>query len=104
MLGECDIIIEKIQALHASHKAAWMAHNKSFGWEVQDIRYGGLVARFRTVQERLSAYLAGELSNIEELEAERLRLDGRTEENAEPRFHNRFLWMQYPTYATANKL
>ena len=104
MISECDIIIEKIQALHASHKVAWMAHNKSFGWEVQDIRYGGLVARFRTVQERLSAYLAGEIFHIEELEAERLRLDGRMEENAGPRFHNRFLWMQYPTYATANKL
>jgi len=104
MLAECDTILQKIQALHASHKISWMAHNKPFGWEVHDIRYGGLIARFHTVQERLTAYLAGDIDSIEELEAERLRLDGQTAPDAQPPFHNRFLWMQYPTYATANRL
>jgi len=40
------------------------------------------MARFDTAKMRLAAYLAGEISQIEELEEERLRLDN--DENAEP--------------------
>jgi hypothetical protein len=66
-----------------------------------EIRYGGLLARFDTAKERITAYLCGEIDSIEELTAERLRLDGQLCENAEPRFHSRFLWMGYTTYASA---
>jgi hypothetical protein len=104
MAAECDVIREKLEALRVSHRASWMAYNKPFGWEVQDIRYGGLLARFDTVKMRIEGYLAGELEAIEELEQPRLRLDGQLAENAEPRFHGRFLWMQYRTLATASIL
>lgn len=104
MIDECDVITEKLCALRKSHRAAWMEYNKPFGWEVHDIRYGGLIARFDTVKERVSAYLAGECGGIEELEEPRLRLDGQLGEDAEPRFHSRFLWMGYQTYATAGIL
>ena len=76
LMNECDLISKKLQALRSSHRAAWMTYHKSFGWEVHDIRYGGLLMRFDTTKERIRAYLAGELSAIEELEAPSLRLDG----------------------------
>ena len=78
-----------------------MEYNKPFGWEVYDIRYGGLLARFDTVKERLGAYLAGETDRLEELEERRLRLDGQLGEDTQPRFHGRFLWTQYGFVSTA---
>jgi len=103
LAAECDVIIEKTKALRASHKASWMEYSKPFGWEVFDIRYGGIICRFETAKERILAYLAGDLEIIEELEAERLRLDGKPAAT-EPRFAGKFLWMQYQTYATASRV
>ena len=104
MADECDIIIEKIKALRQSHKASWMEYNKPFGWEVHDIRYGGLLTRFDTVKERLSAYLDGSLERIEELEAPRLRIDGVLDDGSAPRFPSSFLWTVYQTVSTAGRL
>ena len=104
MIAECDVIAHGIERLRLAHRVAWMADNKPFGWEVHDIRYGGLVMRFDTVKERLSAYLNGEISRLEELEEERLRLDGKLDEDAAPRFHSRFLWMRYQFYTTSEIL
>jgi hypothetical protein len=103
LLAECDEIAERIKALHESHRAAWMQYNKPFGFEVHDIRYGGLLARFETAKQRLRAYLAGEITHIEELEQDRLRLDGQGADTATG-CHKRFLWMGYGTYATAGIL
>ena len=103
MAQECTVMISEIEALRRAHRAAWMAYNKPFGWEVHDIRYGGLAARFDTVRERLHDYLQGRIGQIEELEEERLRLDGQPGDQ-EPRFNNRFLWMKYRYFATPNTL
>ena len=99
---ECDGIVEGLEALRRSHRASWMAYNKPFGWEAHDIRYGGLKARFETVQARVNAYLAGEIESIEELEEARLRLAG-TDRDAS-RFNSRFLWMKYQSYTTPSVL
>lgn len=97
---ECDLIGERLEALRQSHKASWMLYNKALGWEVHDIRYGGLLARFKTVKERILAYLAEEISCIEELEAPRLRIDGKPDTAG--RFDDMFSWRGYSTYATPN--
>ncbi len=81
-LAECDVIIDKLNALRVAHRKAWMRYYKPFGFENNDQRYGGMLARFDTVKMRLGAYLAGEIAQIEELAQERLRLDN--DESAEP--------------------
>lgn len=46
---------------------------KPFGWEVLDLRYGGLLARLESMHKRLVAYLDPEdpsVTRIEELEVE----------------------------------
>ncbi|WP_182200281.1 beta-N-acetylhexosaminidase [Paraliobacillus salinarum] len=65
-------LIEKVSTLKASHKKQWYTLNKPFGWEVMDIRYGGVVARLETAIERVNDYLTGTLPFIDELEQERL--------------------------------
>lgn len=104
MLKECDVILKKLTALRLSHRESWMKYNKPFGWEVHDIRYGGLIARFDTVKERLSSFLKGDIQQIEELEENRLRLDGKLGDGIEPRFDGNFMWIRYQRCATANMI
>ena len=44
-----------------------MKENKPYSWEVHEIRLGGLYARINDCKERLEAYLAGEATEIPEL-------------------------------------
>ena len=96
-VAECDVIIEKMRAFIEAHYTAWMLHNKSFGWEVKDIQYGTVIARFETVKKRLSDFIAGKIDAIEELEEERLYLIAPPSED-DP-FGEMFLWMGFQTYA-----
>ena len=102
MASECDTITEKLNRLIKAHRSAWMTYNKPFGWEVHDIRYGGLLARFATVKARIQDYLNGDTAALAELEAERLRFDC-LGEGAAP-FGGAFLWNRYLQMATANIL
>ncbi len=69
---DLPVIIDKVKVLRNAHKKQWLTINKPFGWEVIDIRYGGLIARLETAIERITDYSNGEIERIEELEQERL--------------------------------
>lgn len=69
-------LIEGTQELRCRHRILWFTVNKPFGWEVIDIRYGGLLARLETAQFRIDGWLKGNLNQIEELEEERLYFEG----------------------------
>ena len=97
LAAECDVIREKLEALRISHRASWMIYNKPFGWEVHDLRYGGLITRFATVKDRINSYLAGEIGEIAELAFDRLPLYGT---DAPGRFYDQFFWAGYTTFAT----
>ncbi|KAJ8293919.1 Hexosaminidase D [Rhodotorula toruloides] len=59
--------------LHDQHRENWFDMYKPFGWEVLDLRYGGLEARLETMHQRLIAYLDPNDTNVtkvEELEVE----------------------------------
>ena len=64
-----------LDAFHAAMGRQWFAFNRPFGFEVQDIRQGGLKQRLRTAQMRISQYLAGETDRLEELEQPDLPVD-----------------------------
>lgn len=70
-----DLYISVVE-LRKSHREQWFLTYKPFGWEVLDIRYGGLMARIESVAERLQTYIHGEIDRIEELDEERLFFDG----------------------------
>lgn len=67
-----------VETLRDCHQTIWMQTYKPFGWEVLDIRYGGLLQRLKTTKKKIEHYLAGEISSIEELEEERLPFLSRT--------------------------
>ncbi len=63
------------------HRKRWRTDNKNFGFDVQDVRLGGVVARLEATAEAVNSYLAGELDRIEELEVPRLPDDSGAEMN-----------------------
>lgn len=73
ILPEIRVRVEKLRAYHQER---WHIVNKPFGWEVMDIRYGGLIMSLTTAINRLTAYLAGQVERLEELEEKRLLYQG----------------------------
>ncbi|AOM84499.1 beta-N-acetylhexosaminidase [Salisediminibacterium beveridgei] len=76
LISEVEELKQRLNTLRESHRDLWFSINKPFGWEVLEIRYGGLHARLETAQYRLEQWLQGEITAIEELEAERLEFAG----------------------------
>ncbi len=56
-------------ALWKRHRELWMTTYKPFGWEVVESRYGTVMARLETLQQRLDDYLAGRLDELQEIAA-----------------------------------
>ncbi|KAK4051972.1 hypothetical protein OIO90_004502 [Microbotryomycetes sp. JL221] len=61
-----------VKELHSLHRNNWMTMYKPFGWEVLDLRYGGLIARLETMHQRIVSYLdpEGTVDRLEELEVD----------------------------------
>jgi hypothetical protein len=68
-------LYNSIDELRAAHREQWFHTYKPFGWEILDIRYGGLLARVNTAQFRINEFLKGSIASIEELEEDRLLFD-----------------------------
>ena len=66
-----------LEEFHDAFRAQWYAFNKAFGFEVQDIRMGGIKERLNTASLRLTQYISGELAQLEELEQEELPFNHR---------------------------
>ena len=65
----------KIDNTRKSHRELWNDTYKPFGFEVIDVRYGGLSARIDSAIYRLGEYLDGRVEKLEELEEVRLKLE-----------------------------
>jgi hypothetical protein len=61
-------LIVEVKTLWEQHRHVWMSQNKAFGFEVQCVRYGGLLLRLEEVSLRIKEYLSGEAAKIDELE------------------------------------
>lgn len=65
-------IIDDISVLETRHRLVWENMNKTIGFEVLEIRYGGLINRLKSVSNRLNQWIDDPSIRIEELEYERL--------------------------------
>jgi hexosaminidase len=73
---ELPLLARRVRALRELHMRNWFRLYKPSGWEVPDIRYGGLLMRIETARDRLEDYLENKADRLEELEGERLSFDG----------------------------
>ena len=76
ILEEAQQLEKKVKQLQSSHRAIWLEEYKVFGWEVLDIRYGGVISRNHTLIEVLTDYMSGKIDMIMELEEKRLPFSG----------------------------
>ena len=61
---------KSIPAFHKAYEKQWFAENKTNGFDVQDLRLGGLLQRTKSCRKRLLDYVSGKIDRIEELECE----------------------------------
>lgn len=66
--------IADTQRFYETFCAQWDQENKPFGFEVQDIRIGGLIMRLKHVYNRIGDYVSGKIARIDELEEPRQTL------------------------------
>lgn len=62
----------RVTKLINCYRAQWYKENKPGGFEIQEIKLGGLRERIRSCRLRLKDYIAGKISAIEELDTELL--------------------------------
>ena len=61
-------LLEVLDEFYEMFYEHWHSEYKSFGWEVSDLRFGGLKRRIQTCIKRLNDYISGKEEKIEELE------------------------------------
>ena len=63
-------VIKLVNVFGRAFEKQWFCENKTCGFDVQDIRIGGLVRRLDACRRRLLDYAKGNIDRIEELEGE----------------------------------
>ena len=69
---EIPLAMEKIRVYRDRREALWNRESRIFGFEVLDIRIGGLLARLESAKKRVEAWVSGEVDSLPELEEPRL--------------------------------
>ncbi len=93
LIADMKKLIKKLNVFYNAFRKQWFSENKGHGFEIQDIRLGGLIKRTENAMERLIAYRKGEIEKIEELEEKLLDINGR-EGNPKELISSRF-WSKY---------
>ena len=69
--------IEALKSFYKTFKSVWMKENKPQGFDIQDVRFGGLIMRTEHLRQVLRDYCNGKIDKIEELEDEYLKIADR---------------------------
>lgn len=69
----CEMI-DRTEEFYNVFRKQWYRENKPYGFEVQDIRIGGLIMRMKNCCNTIEEYLAGDIDKIIELEEETLKV------------------------------
>lgn len=71
-IKEIPDILDRVEQLYRSFQIQWNLENKQFGFEVQSIRFGGLIQRLKDTKSILDEYIGEPSGKIDMLEEERL--------------------------------
>ena len=74
--GDYTTFADKWEAFYEAFRYQWETVNKTYGYEMQDLRLGGLLARMKNCKRRLLDYANGKIASIAELEEPVLQHDG----------------------------
>lgn len=70
IIGDYDSLLERTEDFYKAYQKLWFEFNKPHGFDIQDIRIGGLIQRIKSCRARLDDYINGVVSEIPELEEE----------------------------------
>lgn len=70
IIEDYDILLERTEVFHKSYQKLWFKLNKPHGFDIQDVRLGGLIQRIKSCRNRLLDYVNGSVLEIAELEEE----------------------------------
>lgn len=79
VIKDYDIIIEKTERFYQYFRELWYRENKPQGFDVQDIRLGGLMQRLKSCRNRLIDFVNGRIDSIPELDEKLLCYHGNME-------------------------
>lgn len=74
LICDYEVMIESTKVFYHAFKKQWYTENKANGFEIQDIRLGGLIMRMQNCHDRLCDFNNGLIESIPELEEEQLPL------------------------------
>lgn len=77
IVTDCKKVKDLLIIFYDAYENQWMKENKGNGFDVQDIRIGGIIVRVEHCIKRLEKYLNGDIIEIEELENTQLDYFGR---------------------------
>lgn len=66
--GEYGVLLERLDTFYDCFREQWFRENKPNGFELHDIRLGGLIQRVKHCRDRLNRYLSGGIAALSELE------------------------------------
>ncbi len=95
IIADYDKVSVLVKAFINKFERSWFTDRKTHGFDVQDLRLGGLLQRTESCKNRLIRYVNGEIDKIEELE---IKIEKLFEEKQLP-LYNRYCWL-----ATSNQL
>ncbi len=73
--------LSRLESFYTAYEKQWMWENKPHGFDISDIRLGGLIRRVAHCKARLESFVKGEIAKIEELEEPLLDIECRKGEN-----------------------
>lgn len=79
LISAYDETVDAVREFYDAYEKLWMWENKPHGFDVQDVRLGGLITRIIHCRKRLKQYLDGEIDKIEELEEPLLDINCRND-------------------------
>lgn len=68
IISDCKKLKKLMETFYECYEKQWMKENKAVGFDVQDIRIGGMIARVAHCTKRLEKFVNGEIANIDELD------------------------------------
>lgn len=98
LIDDYNRLLKKLKVFHKAFRKQWFAENKPHGFDVQDIRLGGLAARLESCRDRLVQLRDGSIEAIPELEETQLDVLGGGEKHG----HEPFAYNNWEGMVTAN--
>lgn len=62
------LLLKRVEKFYNEFRTMWLKERKPFGFEIQDIRIGGVIQRIKYCRFRLNEFINNKIEKIEELE------------------------------------